>query len=282
MRRLLLLTDALDLKAGLLDFACYIARQEKSKLVGVFVEEHQLDARPSVKSLGGRMYVEEITRTEDEVLKDAADVARNIRSFQDGCMKREVNSVVHHYTQDVFKSVIHETRYADLMILDPAVNLGSEDTIPSDFAISLLRSSECPVVIAPEDEAQIDEIVFAFDGSKSSVFAIKQFCNFMPQFTNRKITVVHINKVTPGESHNTERALFNEWLAMHFSEVAFVELSGDPQDELFKYFMEQKERNNKMFVTGAYGRSFISSLLKPSAADLVLKAFDFPVFITHF
>ncbi len=282
MRRLLLLTDALNFKIGLLDFACYIARQEKSKLVGVFVEEHTLDAHPSIKSLGGRVYVEEITRTEGELIKDAADAAHNIKLFQEGCQKREVNSVAHHYANDVFKSVIHETRYADLLILDPSVNPGKEDAVPSDFAISLLRSSECPVVIAPEDADQIDEIVFAFDGSRSSVFAIKQFCNLLPQFTKRKITVVHVNKAGRNEGHDTERALLNEWLTMHFLEVAFVELSGDPEDELFKYFMEMQERNNKMFVTGAYGRGIVSSLLKPSAADLVLKAFDLPVFITHF
>lgn len=282
MRRILILTNALEVKPGLLDFACFIARQERSKLTGVFVERHQLDTNTSVKSVGGQMYVEEITRTNEEKIKHDAEIAAHVSLFQDGCLQREVTGTVHYYSENVLKSVIHETRYADLIIVDPATSLLNDDSVPSEFVVSILKNAECPVIIAPEDAEQINDIVFAFDGSKSSVFAIKQFCNFLPQFRKRHITVLHIGRDGAAADHATERALLNEWLAIHFSEIDFVELSGDPGEELFKYFMTKEDRNSKLLVSGAYGRSMLSQILKPSTTSLILKVLDMPVFITHF
>jgi hypothetical protein len=78
--------------------------------------------------------------------------------------------------------LLAESRYADLLIVDAQTSFERQyEGIPSDFARQILKESECPVVIAPQTFTEIDEIVFAYDCSASSMFAIKQFTHLIPR-----------------------------------------------------------------------------------------------------
>lgn len=279
MEKILLLADARNFKAETLDFAAYISKLNKSKLVGVFVEDHVMDTRPSLKTLGGTAYVEEVTMDLDEQRKVDDDTRKNIAVFRGGCIQREVLSAVHHDKGNPFEKVIEESRYADLIIVDPSFSISDEGRVPSKFVMELLNKAECPVLIAPEYCEEISEIVLAYDGSRSSVFAIKQFYYQLPKLADRRVVVLHINKEEHGKEHENE--FFKEWLEMHFPKVSFLELSGNARDILFEYFMSHNENNDRLLVTGSFGRNFLSTLFKPSTAELVLKAVDLPIFISH-
>lgn len=279
MKKILILLDAQNYKAEILDFAAYIARAERSKLVGIFVEKMQ-DAVPSIKSIGGQMYVEEIVITEEEqnILNEKRN--DNMQLFKEGCIQREISASVHHFPNARLKDIIHETRYADLIIADPAISLSKDGAMPVVFT-ELLEHAECPVLIAPEYFEQPKEIVFAYNGSKSSVFAIKQFCYQFSAFADIKVTVLHVIENGSDEDYNKERKEFTEWLDIHFGDVSYVEVHGNARDALFNYFMGD-ERNDKLLVMGAFGRNLLSSFFKHSAAELVLKAIDVPIFIAHY
>ena len=281
MEKILLLCDAIKFNAGILDFATYFARLHRSKIVGVFIEQHRLDTAPSVKSIGGYLYVEEITPSSDEINKDEAHILDNVAVFKEGCLQREVSAVLHRYKNSSVKDIIHETRYADLVILDPSLSAPNDGSAPSKLAMEILAHAECPVLIASENFEQPEEIVLAYNGSRSSVFAIKQFYYQFPCLADKKYTVVQVIENEAAEAHPKEHELFHEWLQMHFPHVSFEELKGDPRTELLNYFMDNNDGRNKLLVTGAYGRNFLSSLLQPSTADLLLKAIDVPVFIAH-
>lgn len=281
MEKILLLANVLNFKAETLDFAAYICKLNKSKLVGVFVENKSLDTVSSIKTIGGTAFVEEITVSLEEQKRLSNLTEKNIATFKGGCIQREVLSVVHHDKGNALEQVIEESRYADLIIVDPSFSFNGDGSVPSKFVIELLGKAECPVLIAPEYYEQIAEIVLAYDGSRSSVFAIKQFYYQMQKLADKRITVLHINKGSSSGKHKGQHDHFKEWLDMHFTNVSFLELEGDARDILFEYFMMHDDRNNKMLVTGAFGRNYLSTFFKPSAADLVLKAVDIPIFITH-
>jgi len=282
MKRIILLLDAINFKAQTLDFATAIAKPANSKIVGVFLEHRQLDTRPSLKALGGQIYIEEIIEdpAEQNSLREVAQ--KNIELFKDGCTQREVCAVVHRDNGNMMENLIEETRYADLIIIDPSTSFGNDKKVPSKFALELLTKSECPVLVAPEYFEQTEEIVFAYDGSRSSVYAIKQFYYLLPQLADSKLTVLQVSEKRGHHSQKErERNLFNEWTETKFSNISFVDLKGDARDTLFKYFFEQESYFNKMLVTGAYGRNLLSTFFKPSTADLLLKAVDIPIFIAH-
>lgn len=280
MEKIIVLADAQNYKPEILDFAAYIAKLGKSKLVGIFVENRQLDTVPSIKTFGGTAYVEEVVQDPEEQKRHADLVQKNIAAFNGGCIQREVNAVARYDAGDPLEHVIEESRYADLLIADPSLSLNSDGRVPSKFIMEVLSKAECPVLIAPELFEQVNEIVFAYDGSRSSVFAIKQFYYQLPRLADKRLVILHINKEKI-EKWDKQHASFKEWLDMHFSNVSFLELTGEARDILFEYFMARSEQVNQLLVTGAFGRSFLSTFFKPGAAELVLKAVDIPMFISH-
>ncbi len=280
MEKILLLVDALNFKGETLDFAAYISKSGKAKIVGIFVENQVLETAPSVKTIGGTAYVEEIVLDTEEQKRQNELLQKNIAAFKSGCIQREVMAVVHQDPGDPFERIIEESRYADLIIADPSFSFDGDTMVPSEFIMEILGKAECPVLIAPEDFETIDEIVMAYDGSRSAAFAIRQFYYQLPKFSDKRMTVLHIHK-NEIKKDSKENALLKEWLDMHFSKVSFLELTGDVREVLFEYFMTHSQQNNKLLVTGAFGRNFISTFFKPSAAELVLKAIDIPIFITH-
>jgi len=283
MEKVLILIDSQNFRPQLLDFAASMVNGHgKTKITGVFLSGNPLAAAPGIRSVGGQIFVEEITMTEEEINQRKRDVEHSIALFKDACLQRELVAAVHNEDGNPLENIIKESRFADLIITDPSITFSGEKTIPSRFIKELLAKTECPVLIAPEYFDQVDEIVFAYDGSKSSVFAIKQFFYLMPSFADKKMVILHV--VEPGKSQEEDPmrdTLFEEWLKMKCSRYSTVTIAGDSRDGLFNYFMDHSGDNNKLLITGAYGRGILSSFFRPSTADLVLKAIDIPVFISH-
>ncbi|MCD6012961.1 MAG: hypothetical protein K0Q79_2823 [Flavipsychrobacter sp.] len=281
MEKILVLADAQHYKPDVLDFAAYIAKLGKSKLVGIFVENRQIDTVPTIKTFGGTPYVEEIIQDPAEQKEILHHINNNIAAFKEGCLQREVNAAAHYDPGDPLEKLLDESRYADLLIADPSFSTDDDDDrVPSKFIMEILSKAECPVLVAPGRFEQIDEVVLAYDGSRSSVFAIKQFYYQLPKLADKRLVILHINKEKI-EKWDKQNANFKEWLDMHFSNVSFLELTGEARNILFEYFMARSEQVNQLLVTGAFGRSFLSTFFKPGAAELVLKAVDIPMFISH-
>ena len=145
MEKILVLVDALNFKTETLDFATYISRLSKSKLVGVFVENQVMDTMPAVKNIGGTVYVEEIT-TDPAVQKHHAElIQKNINAFKSGCTQREALCAAHYDKGRPTEKIIEETRYADLLILDPSFSFEEDGRVPSKFVMELLNKAECLV-----------------------------------------------------------------------------------------------------------------------------------------
>ncbi len=282
MKKILLLLKADHYKAGILDFAASICAPEKATLVGVFIEHTALESQPSIKTIGGQYFVEEIVQDPNEQKHHNEEVRTNMKLFRDGCTQREIRHFAHLYKGNQLQHIIEETRYADAIIVDPSTSLSDDNKVPSKFIMDILSESECPVMIAPEYFEKTEEVVFAFDGSKSSMRAIKQFIYLMPEFSGRNIHVLHISdEGETGRNDTLEVKQFTEWLNMHFNKISFINLKGNPREMLFSYFMDNNDKYNKMLISGAYGRTLLSTFFKPSTADLVLKAVDIPMFIYH-
>lgn len=279
MKRILLLAGTADLKSQTLDFATYIARLGKSKLEGVFLESDSIAAEPALKTLGGQMYVEEITTANTDTHVQDEVLHKNIALFEDRCTSRDT-TCAHSKGYRSVDDIIDQTRYADLLITDPAVTANGDKAAPSKFVIELLEKAECPVLISPDNFAPIDEVIIAFDGSRSSMFAIKQFYYHLPELASATVRILHVADGNDVEYQNAKAAL-DKLLKAHDLKVEYTEVKGSARDELYKYLLEQRNMEGKLFVTGAFGRNHLSTLFRPHTADLVLKAVDVPVFIAH-
>jgi len=279
MKKILLPATASGIKSEVLDFAAYIGKLQRSQLVGLFIEESG-EIAPSLHPFEGQIHVETQRLAAGSNTQKPGQTSASIAMFRNGCMEREVHCHVHRAEGDTFANIIAESRYSDIMVLDASISVFGDDTIPSSLALDILHKAECPVLIAPEVFEEPNQVILAYDEGYSSAFAIKQFCLQLPALTAKNTIALHIHD-NDGVSGSPGIDSFREWISMHFSNISFIELHGDPREELFKYFLQNNPKNDKMLVAGAFGRSYLSSLFKPATADLVVKAIDMPIFITH-
>lgn len=258
MKKILFLMNGSGIDMPALDFACYIAKLSRSRLTGVFLEGDS-----------GEKALYQVASDQE--------VTTNIKRFREACICRETVSLVHRDRGLPLSEVITESRFADLIIIEPElVASAAYRHTPGHFVKEVLTASECPVLIAPYSFDGIEELVFAYDGTASSVFAIKQFSLLFPELRAQKAVVFNVGKEDNGVIGYQFK--MKEWLQAHFMEMEYVVRKGDPADQLFGYLLEKKKA---LVVMGAYGRNLLSRLFMPSKARLVVKTIDLPLFITH-
>lgn len=277
MEKILLAIDGINLNKKALEFACYLARLTKSKVTGIFLENGVSEQRPIVKqmyettALGWELDEIPVHKTKTGCIEN------NIALFKEGCTAREVNHSLHRDRGLPAKELIGESRFADLLVLDPETSFNDRfEEVPSEFVKDILRKTECPVIIAPEDFAAIDEILFLYDGSASCVFAIKQFTYLFPQFARKKACILNVNHT--GDWLDTHKHKFSELLKSHYGDIKFEILKGHT-DTLFLETVVA--RKNTFVVMGAYGRNTVSMFFKSSHADMLIKTGLQPIFIAH-
>lgn len=272
MKKIIVAIDANEVNMHVVDFACYIAKLTHSKLTGVFL------------SNGKAKEISEIPVLQQEAhggnQQDAAEKIKlfdnNTRLFRDACNNRGANCAI-HYVEIAAADIIKETRFAEMIIVDPEMSFnGKLEGVPTGFIKELLAKSECPVVLAPYSFYGIDEILFAYDGSPAAVYAIKQFTYLFPEFTDKKVTVLQVNEI--GNDWITEKAKVEEILQLHYSSIGFQQLQGKASDELLGYLMGKK---NVFVVMGAFGRSMLSGFFKHRTAEMIIKTVNLPVFVAH-
>ncbi|WP_431209531.1 hypothetical protein ACQ86N_25640 [Puia sp. P3] len=270
MEKIILAQDAHQLNMSTVDFACYIARLTRSKLTGVFLEGVSPEDYGYIPGSGDASYEDGgKDLTEQQVMK-------TIEQFRESCICRETSNLVHRDRGMPLNEVLEESRFADLIILDPATSFSKADhDIPSRFVKEVLEGAECPVLVAPYSCDAIDEVILTYDGTESSVFAIKQFAHLFPGLSDKRAVVVSVSDMGGALEQQFK---IKEWLKAHYPDVGFVVLRGSPSDELFGYLIGKK---NAIVVMGAYGRTVFSRFFKPSQARLVMKSVNLPIFIAH-
>lgn len=275
MKKILLAIDPLEINTNTVDFACYIARASRSKLIGIFLDDYSLAESSSLASMP---YGEPIRKVQNSAAEERhLIITKSMNEFHNLCANREVRSSVHSDSGVAVDELLKETRYADMLLLEPGMSFSSHpETLPSDFTKHILAKAECPVVITPYSFNEIEEVVFTYDESPSAVFAMKQFTYLFPEFADKGVTIM---EVLNGHhlSENAKKQL-QELLQMHYNKVRLQVLKGAEENELFRVLLKKK---NAFVVMGAYGRNVFSEMFKHSTADILIKTSNIPFFIAH-
>jgi hypothetical protein len=279
MEKILLAIDSGNMNLNALDFTCYLARLTKSKVTGVFLDNSTYEEKPVMKQLYGMPYVETIIAADlPDYTEKSRRIQGNIQFFKQACGNRGVRWNIHRPKGVPEKELIKETRYADLLVVSAEISFEKKfEGTPTKFVRNILGNAECPVVISPDSFDALDEIVFAYDGNRASMIAIRQFTYLFPEYRNKKATVLEVSG--SGSTKVEEKDKITEWLNAHYTNTEFVVLPGEARDEIFSYLLNKKDI---FLVMGSYGRSMLSNMFKPSSAKLVMRALSLPVFVAHY
>jgi hypothetical protein len=278
MEKILIAINVSQYNAGVIDFGCFLASLTRSKVTGIFLEDLQEDEVPSRKSLFGNPYIESIVA--DDIIENRNRIKLSescIRLFENTCTNKGVSYKILREKGTPEDAIISESRFADLLILDAEMSFEEEkEPTPTGFVRQLLPKLECPAVIAPFNFYGVEEVLLAYDGGPSSVFAIKQFNYLFPQFSGRKLTVLQVDENE--DIPIIDKQKITELLEPHYSLIDFQVLHGKAADEIFGYLIEKK---NVFVVMGAFSHKLLHGIFRHSTAELILKAVNLPVFIAH-
>lgn len=274
MKKILIAFDGTNFSEGAFEFARNLNEKQPILLTGVFVPLVNYASLWSYATASAAVGGPVIPLLEEE---EIADVKKNIDRFETLCRKYNIEYRTHRdYNDFAVPELKKETRYADLLIV------GSEtfyDNIsaagPDAYLNDLLPVAECPILIVPEHFSFPENNVLAFDGSASSVYAIKQFAYLFPELSANSTLLTFIDNnghPIPDEPYIRELA------GRHFSNLTLAKLEL-PSTRYFSTWVS--ERKNTLLVSGAFGRSFFSQLFKKSFVSEIIRDHKLPLFIAH-
>jgi hypothetical protein len=278
MKKIIMTINSRLINRHSIEFASYIARITHSRLSEIFIEDpgsHGVNLE-GASGLAAAEAIESIARatTTKPHMKSpetrTGDDAPNEKGILTVCDKLD----------DVLEKIALESRFADLLIVDATTSFEkNHEDKPTHFVKEVLAHAECPVIIAPETfNEDIEDIIFCYDGSASSVFAIKLFTYLFGEFDDRSATILHVDESASQSTSRMENEKIIDWLQSHYASVNLHSLSGTVQKELYNYLLNKEK---SFVVFGAYGRSIVSNFFRKSHADPIIKGIDLPIFITH-
>lgn len=280
MKKITLIFNALAYRPGMLKLVTEITNLSDCTTTALFILDNSgMSQAPELRMVAGQAYVEEVVLTDEEIMNNRSAIDKTIALFRDECAQYKAVCDIKIETGDALDIIRSRSRFSDLLIASPLLTFSGDTKVPTDFIGELLPQAECPVILCPEEQVKIKEVTLAYDGSKSAMYAIKQFFYLNPQYRDCKVKVLRINE-DDGPNDNPTDNQFRDWMSVHCPSYSFVIMMGNASDILLRYFLDNLD-NDKMLVTGAFGRSAISRFFRRSTADLVLKAADIPVFVSH-
>ena len=272
MKKVLVAFDGSNFSDGAFEFASQMNKSQPILLTGAFLPQTEYANLWSYANAIEPVFVPLVEADEADAIE------MNIARFESKCKEAKIEYKVHSNFWDfALPELRRETRYTDLLIIGSETFYSNMSRAEVNLYLQdALHDAECPVIVVPEDFSYPESNILAYDGTASSVFAIKQFSYLFPEFTKNPTTLTY---ATHEETKKfPEHANMQELIAANFKDLSLLNLELD----LKKYFaVWMSEKKATILVCGSFGRSGLSRMLKTSFIADVIADHKVPVFITH-
>jgi nucleotide-binding universal stress UspA family protein len=273
MKKVLIAFDGTQFSSGAFQFAKQLNALQPILLTGVFLSQLSYSNLWSyANAMTGQVYVPVLEDEDDDAFEE------NIEVFRSLCIRNDISFRVHKDSNGfAMPELKKETRFADLLIVGSEKFF--EDIVtgdPTEYMKDAIREAECPVVVVPEEFNFPNRNIIAYDGSASSVYAMKQFAYLFPELSQNE-TMVVFSKIETDERLPSQEHI-EELATQHFKDLTLQKLEVNAR----KYFSTWlNEEENPILVCGALGRSATSQMFRKSFVTDVIADHRFPVFIAH-
>ena len=270
MKKILIILNESHIPQQVIKRAIHIAKESKSLLEAVFINDiNGLDFDYPFPNdlflLGEKVRAE--TRTEEsmKLLESMAQV------FKDECNEQGIEYKIEIDKAVSLKHLITLSSFADLIIADSKSD--SDEYSLKD----LLADAHCPLLLVSKNAEPVAKVYVAYDGSASSMFAVKMFSYIFPEYMNFNI---HLFQIASGDTTAiTHLDEIKSWATKHFSNINFELIKGNTKIELVEHIRQGSEK--AIIVMGAYSGSSVARLFLKSTAESVINETNASLFITH-
>lgn len=273
MKKVIISLDGQHFPKGAFEFAKSINADNKILLAGVFLSPVDYSKLLAYTGLEGITILPEwLVKNEDDVL-----VNKNISLFEEACVAEGIEFRIHKDTDLMaIATLVEETRFADALIISSELfyaNVSKQQ--PNFYLEEVLKRTECPVMLIPENYTAPDRVILAYDGHESSVFAIKQFAYLFPELASKETILLSL---VQHDDELYEYSMVTELVGRHFPNLKIQSLHTKQKNDLVNWLASKPQ---SLVVMGAYGRSGFSQLFKKSFANDVISNTKMPLFISH-
>lgn len=268
--------DGLKYSLATRDYAIHLSRQAYAHLVGVFLDDVTYTSYKIYEMISEKGVTEDRIQELEKI--DAEKRKQAATDFETVCKAEGMVCDVHHDEQVALQELIHESLFADLLIIDRKETLTHyEENTPTRFIQDLFAEVHCPVLLVPSQYQPVEQILLLYDGSPDSIYALRMFsyvCSAIKYLPTTLVQVAEQGNKTPSDA-----MLLKEFLKRHYPAATIHMLAGDPESSIRAFLLEQSAAS--MLVLGAYGRGNLSRWMRPSMADRLMEQFNLPLFIAH-
>jgi len=208
----------------------------------------------------------------------AIETMEAVKIFEEACERSGIEYRVHLDDSDfALPRLQKETRFADLLVIasDRFYN-DTEPGNPNTYLRSALRDMECPVLLIPDSYTFPTSIVLAYDGSPSSVYAIKQFAYLLPELG--KLPVMLLYAAEDEFNDFPDEPYIRELLGRHFADCNLYHLPLTHERDLATWL---SEKPNSLVVAGGFGGSMFSRIMHNSFLATLIREQRYPIFNAH-
>jgi hypothetical protein len=271
MKKFLLPLEGKHYPQELLDFVATMQPVTPASLTAAFVPQSDYTAMLELRE-GAKPPTRSFGKDDERTL---GYFSRRLERF---CDDFGIRLKIHVDKEDFSIPSLHkESRYADLMLVSSRHFFAELDADqPNAWMKVMLHRSECPVLLLPDQATLPGELIFAYDGSAASTFAIRQFAYLFPEFCRIPATLVYVND--DPDAKIPDEAAIRELCSLHFKKFRVLRLQMKTE-EFYHTWLGMLR--NPWLITGSFGRSALSQLFSASfSAELILQH-RIPVFIAH-
>lgn len=272
MKRILFVSAGKAFPESAFNFLKSLQEQDSISVTGLFFSALDYNSMISVSHIPiGTPY---LRLKEGELHEIRANKEQFARKCTGSYLKFHIHDNEEPWDNHLFA---RETRFADLVVLSgKAFYEEIEAAQPNLFLQEALHTAECPVMIIPEHFVAPEHICIAYDGSRDSLYAIKQFCYLFPRYTELPTEIIYVREETSKDIPELE--LLKDFSRLHFTSMSFSKLHFKAAG-YFADWIGGKQR--VMLVSGSFGRSPFSYIARQSFARQAVHDHKLPIFIAH-
>lgn len=272
MKRILFVCAGDNIPKGAFAFLQSLRQEEPVSVTGLFfcpIDNEAFAVVSQVPVAGPYLRLKE----KEKKILDA-----NKAQFARQCDEHHIKYEIHCNEEEWYKDILaKESRFSDLLLLSAELfydNIESEQ--PNSLLQEALHVAECPVMIIPEDYTPFEHLAIAYDGTKESLYAIKQFCYLLPHYTDLPTEFIYAKNDNTKDIPDIDS--LKSYAKLHFSSMNFSKL----QFKAASYFATWiGEKQKLLMVCGSFGRSSFSYVTKRSFAEEMIRDHKMPIFIAH-
>lgn len=277
MNKVLAAFDGLKLSESTMEYAMYLAKEFENHITATFLEDivfrPELNQGVTASFASGKAAASTLVKKETAILP-AIEILK--KEFNEAAIKYDIQK------SDLIaiQALLAASHFADMILIDARESFSSTDkSVPSRFMKNLLANTNCPLLVVPEEFKPVEKVVFAFDGSFSSVYAARHFTYIFPTLPMQQVEIITVTDKKQSPEF-MESALFEAFLKTKYPALKHAIIrSANTRETLVKYLQSQVKET--LVVLGSYQRSALSRWIYKSIADTLIDKLDIPVFIAH-